>query len=735
MTLTQIDLYMDDVFRYLYEDYLYLRFQVFAVKSGSEWMIHYLKFIPTSQLLKSDSEVFSINEKILIYEYFIDLKDAHQVIYEKKGRFILDTSKYRFFFLEKLKSPSDLKKFKEELIFGRNWLYKVYKKNKIQIRYIQKLYNEYESSFQDLIHSEMFRINSKIKSSSEMVEETFKIGLPKINPFENPYFIISFPIESFKFDWKIKNKQNTKILSINWQLKDEYKKYILIFYSKSGEKFEVNSENFQIELNKEYEGEIVFSIIWNKSDGLIPKKTLLFEEKIIIKNRNNNSIIKSIKSHTDFIEIDFNKYNLPEYQQIIELIDKIAYHSDFYQMLPILLRILFENIMYDIFEKWLPSSYTDLYFSESHYRSRTFSKLIDLLNIIKDKELKFYHKGAINQSIIDILDYIREKGNLTVHLINRQIDQDFCSNIKEKVNRALEALLLLYKKVRKQEPGFIEEKRLKYIKDKLGMAKDYREYPKLDKKSIEKWILIIQEGKIPINKNRLVNIPFLKNQNYNIIRLKCDIEKKSWKEITMEIERSIEKILYEEKFYKIAVFSLSRISCAIYLGFILTNRVGVKYFQYQRDRDSWNWEKDLDYNDCQKIQIDNLLTKQNNKIEEFTIKISLTADIDDKYIKGLGLNLNDSVEIRVNKPSEESFIVEQQVIELGKLYRKVLKNIRKSFPKLKKIHLFYAGPTAGAIAIGRQINPRMSPLIQLYEFNFNRTPAYKKSILIGGYQD
>ena len=45
-----------------------------------------------------------------------------------------------------------------------------------------------------------------------------------------------------------------------------------------------------------------------------------------------------------------------------------------------------------------------------------------------------------------------------------------------------------------------------------------------------------------------------------------------------------------------------------------------------------------------------------------------------------------------------------------------------------KIHLFYAGPTAGAIAIGREINPRMTPLIQLYEYNRADSPRYQKSI-------
>ncbi len=80
------------------------------------------------------------------------------------------------------------------------------------------------------------------------------------------------------------------------------------------------------------------------------------------------------------------------------------------------------------------------------------------------------------------------------------------------------------------------------------------------------------------------------------------------------------------------------------------------------------------------------------------------------------------------KPSEDWLISEHQIVSVGQLFRGILANLREKLPNLNKIHLFYAGPTAGAIAIGRQINPRMTPLIQLYEYNRADSPRYKKSI-------
>ena len=46
-------------------------------------------------------------------------------------------------------------------------------------------------------------------------------------------------------------------------------------------------------------------------------------------------------------------------------------------------------------------------------------------------------------------------------------------------------------------------------------------------------------------------------------------------------------------------------------------------------------------------------------------------------------------------------------------------------PQCRRIHLFYAGPTGGAIVLGQTINPRMNPEIALYEYNRQKTPKYE----------
>ncbi len=164
----------------------------------------------------------------------------------------------------------------------------------------------------------------------------------------------------------------------------------------------------------------------------------------------------------------------------------------------------------------------------------------------------------------------------------------------------------------------------------------------------------------------------------------------------------------------------------MYLGYLLTNRVKIRYSQYQSDSQVWNWLKALDNLDLPKLHTSGLIKKEKSKINEIIIKISLSAKILDDQINELELDIRDKIEITIDNPSEDWLKSESQIVDLGKSFREILTNLRINTPNLNKIHLFYADPTAGAIVIGRQINPSMNPIVQLYEFDRKKVPNYQK---------
>jgi hypothetical protein len=51
-------------------------------------------------------------------------------------------------------------------------------------------------------------------------------------------------------------------------------------------------------------------------------------------------------------------------------------------------------------------------------------------------------------------------------------------------------------------------------------------------------------------------------------------------------------------------------------------------------------------------------------------------------------------------------------------------------PGCQRIHLFYAGPTGGAVTIGQQVNPRMNPPVETYEFSRQWAPRYHRALTL-----
>ncbi len=172
-----------------------------------------------------------------------------------------------------------------------------------------------------------------------------------------------------------------------------------------------------------------------------------------------------------FIKTDTKDYQLPEYNEFIELINLSAYDDKFYRILPVLLRTLFENLLYDIFQTGLKNKHKSLYFLKSQNRARDFSQLIALLNILKDKDFKRFHRDSINQDTISELKKMQNFGNWTVHQFLRLVDKNFAEDWEDKVNRILKTLLVLYKKIKNEDIEIKDQSTLIIINKTLNLKK------------------------------------------------------------------------------------------------------------------------------------------------------------------------------------------------------------------------------------------------------------------------
>src|SRR6266404_51373 len=178
---------------------------------------------------------------------------------------------------------------------------------------------------------------------------------------------------------------------------------------------------------------------------------------------------------------------------------------------------------------------------------------------------------------------------------------------------------------------------------------------------------------------------------------------------------------------RFAVFSLSPIPLCVHLGYVLSDRLEVRYFQYNREEKNWNWPANPSPVD-EKLIIRGVPKKPVRSECEALIRISLSATIDrEDTIEACG-DLPVQIDVSVKSPDVMWLRSADQLRYLSQVFREVLTSIRKFVPGCQRIHLFYAGPTGGAVAIGQQINPRMSPPVELYEFSYQGRPHYQHAL-------
>jgi hypothetical protein len=180
---------------------------------------------------------------------------------------------------------------------------------------------------------------------------------------------------------------------------------------------------------------------------------------------------------------------------------------------------------------------------------------------------------------------------------------------------------------------------------------------------------------------------------------------------------------------RFAIFSLSPIPLCIHLGFVLSDRLEVQLFQYHRDLQSWRWPGDQTGAD-KEFRVQGLPRKAVKGTCEALIRVSLSATVkSEQAIEACG-DLPVQIHISVRSPDVMWLHRPEQLVALGRTFRQALSSIRNRVPDCSRLHLFYAGPTGGAITIGQQINPRMNPPVELYEFSAQRTPQYQRAMTL-----
>jgi hypothetical protein len=189
----------------------------------------------------------------------------------------------------------------------------------------------------------------------------------------------------------------------------------------------------------------------------------------------------------------------------------------------------------------------------------------------------------------------------------------------------------------------------------------------------------------------------------------------SWASIQNELRGKIEDFASSQDpiSSRVAIFPLAPVSACLYAGYLLTNRVNVRAFQYHRDDATWVWPKVEMPLTSPAFQ--QTVTSPSKSSEVFFL-FHLTAPIDASTLRVTIGGEQAAYECSVPDPSTSWLKSKTQLDELARKAREMFELASIRFPKSLRWHILYAGPAPGAVVIGQQLNPTMIPAIQLYEF-------------------
>ena len=244
------------------------------------------------------------------------------------------------------------------------------------------------------------------------------------------------------------------------------------------------------------------------------------------------------------------------------------------------------------------------------------------------------------------------------------------------------------------------------------------------------WTMLLLHGQHPIDADRCVDALSPDYPHGNVVAIPGFTSNEDWSTVRSTMASTVNDLLAQADPFdcRFAVFPLAPVSACITLGYLLTSRPRVRLFQYHRDAASWAWpDVASEGND---IRVEGLPDSLTGDITEISICFHLSAHIERAQVLSVAPDAM-VIDILVPELSTGWLQSNAQLDSLGTETRRVFESLIRFCPNVRRWHVFYAGPALGAVRIGQQMNPTMTPPVCLYEFNRTSTPNYRRSICLG----
>jgi hypothetical protein len=182
--------------------------------------------------------------------------------------------------------------------------------------------------------------------------------------------------------------------------------------------------------------------------------------------------------------------------------------------------------------------------------------------------------------------------------------------------------------------------------------------------------------------------------------------------IVQKINPLYERGIDTDSIDHISVFALAPIPLLIFLGSQLSNKVPVEVYQRHRDTENWIWKTH-----GQPVVYEFHQLRQGSDISKVALVLSLSGRI---RIQTLPSEIDESFyvyELTLDNqiPAPTFLQTKQNLDDFKQAYQRALRFISSEHLKPKELHLFPAVPAPIAVLCGRELMPKIDPVLLVYD--------------------
>ena len=184
------------------------------------------------------------------------------------------------------------------------------------------------------------------------------------------------------------------------------------------------------------------------------------------------------------------------------------------------------------------------------------------------------------------------------------------------------------------------------------------------------------------------------------------------KRIKHKIERVVSDVIEEEKTNHVSLFALAPMPLLILAGNLLGNKIPTDLFQRHRDAENWTWKTDGRLAEYKFEKI-----REGTNDDKVALVLSLSGKIHLEKLPSEVVEDASVYEITLDGTSPNpGFLRQKQDLTAFKdIYQLALREIGSNHGKLENLHLFPAVPAPVAVLCGRELMPKIDPILVIYD--------------------